>query len=315
MKKICKLLLAGAALLTLSACSEEETEFSDYEKDWFVLEDSSDPAGHAAYEFYTKYKVPVFFNDTIGTQQRVDAFGHEYTYYKTLSLNYELGGQSSSASEPYLSKDTWVYCDKSAVPGAISFLDREIMPYIPKSMHIHSILLMENIYSMSEGNDVYLGMNTLVISKASALASNDEAAAKKLRTTVLCALIKKNITSNEEYAGALETFYGVSSSLDTESYKVYGLNTWYLNKDNFPSCPFDKYDYSVTNAQKALWAGFLGMPQGSYYNLPTKAQDVAMYAEAYLTYSDAEFEALYGTNELIMKKWRIIKPILSKLLS
>ena len=36
------------ALTRLTACSEDETTFPDYEKDWFQLEDSSDPAQHAA---------------------------------------------------------------------------------------------------------------------------------------------------------------------------------------------------------------------------------------------------------------------------
>ena len=82
--------LLGIAFLT--SCSEEETSFPDYEQDWFQIADSSDPAQHAAYEFFKQYRIPIFFNDTIGTQQRVDVFGHEYTYYMTLTLKAAIGG-------------------------------------------------------------------------------------------------------------------------------------------------------------------------------------------------------------------------------
>ena len=90
-----KIIIAALAVISLTtACSdEEETLFTDYDKNWFVIDDNpADPAQHAAYEFYRDFGVPVFYNDTIGSQQRVDLWGNTYTHYETLTLSYAMGG-------------------------------------------------------------------------------------------------------------------------------------------------------------------------------------------------------------------------------
>ena len=173
------------ALTLLTACSEDETTFPDYEKDWFQLEDSSDPAQHAAYEFFKQYGIPIFFNDTIGTQQRVDVFGNEYTFYKTLTLNAAIGGGQSSYGDAFY--NTFIYADRSVIPDAIQYLRTQLMPTIPTFLHIHSILLVEAINGSSD--DVYVGLNTLVITKASLLASYQADQTKKLRAVVNASIV------------------------------------------------------------------------------------------------------------------------------
>lgn len=300
---ILPLLGLGAAFIT--ACSEEETTFTDYEKDWFKLEDSSDPAQHAAYEFYKQYKIPVFFNDTIGTQQRVDVFGHEFTYYKTLMLNAAMGGGQSSSVDGF--RNTFIYADSSVLPDAIRYLSTQLMPTIPSFLHIHSILLVEGINNSSD--DVYVGMNTLVITKASQLARYQADQTKKLRAVILRSYIGKKLTSDITYEEGLKRFYGVSRAI-YDAHDVYNYSTWYFNANNMSGCPFDPYDWSVQAKDKMLWAGFLDAAP-PYYNMsPTEQADVNMFTEAYFTYTDEEFRGLYGAYPRVIEKWTIIKPML-----
>ena len=293
------------ALTLLTACSEDETTFPDYEKDWFQLEDSSDPAQHAAYEFFKQYSIPIFFNDTIGTQQRVDVFGNEYTFYKTLTLNAAIGGGQSSYGDAFY--NTFTYADRSVIPDAIQYLRTQLMPTIPTFLHIHSILLVEAINGSSD--DVYVGLNTLVITKASLLASYQADQTKKLRAVVLRSFIGKKLTGDINYEEGLKRFYSVSRAI-YEAHDVYNYSTWYFNANNMPGCPFDPYDWSVQAKDKMLWAGFLDAAP-PYYNMsPTEQGDVNMFTEAYFTYTDEEFQTMYGAYPRVMEKWSIIKPML-----
>ena len=276
--------LLGIAFLT--SCSEEETSFPDYEQDWFQIADSSDPAQHAAYEFFKQYHIPIFFNDTIGTQQRVDVFGHEYTYYKTLTLNAAIGGGQSSYGDAFY--NTFIYADRAVLPDAIRYLSTQLMPQIPSFLHIHSILLVEGINGSND--DVYVGLNTLIITKASLLASYQAEQTKKLRAVVLRSFIGKKLTGDITYEEGLKRFYGVSRAI-YEAHDVYNYSTWYFNANNMPGCPFDPYDWSVQAKDKV-----------------NKEWQRAVLA--YFTYTDAEFRAMYEAYPRVMEKWEIIKPML-----
>ena len=297
------------ALTLLTACSEDETTFPDYEKDWFQLEDSSDPAQHAAYEFFKQYGIPIFFNDTIGTQQRVDVFGNEYTFYKTLTLNAAIGGGQSSYGDAFY--NTFTYADRSVIPDAIQYLRTQLMPTIPNFLHIHSILLVEAINGSSD--DVYVGLNTLVITKASLLASYQADQTKKLRAVVLRSFIGKKLTGDINYEEGLKRFYSVSRAI-YDAHDVYNYSTWYFNANNMPGCPFDPYDWSVQAKDKMLWAGFLDAALPYFNSSPTEQADVNMFTEAYFTYTDEEFQNMYGAYPRVMEKWSIIKPMLDDIM-
>jgi hypothetical protein len=300
-------------ILGLASCSEDVTEFPDYEKDWFTIEDQpGDTVAHAIYQFYEQYRIPVFYNDTIGSQQRVDQWGHDYTYYKTLSLNFALGGLAASGLSPNVSHFT--YCDKRLIPEVLRFLGHDIMPYVPAAIHIPSILLVEDMQSMKMGTEVYNGMTTFIIANASKLPGYGEQERKRFRAVVLQSLLSKYMVNNEEFRDRLETFYQVSRSLSS-SREIYNLYTWYFNSTDMPSAPFDRYDYSVTDRDKMLWAGFLSTdPGNSYYSPSSTMIDLGMYIEAYFTYTEQEFAAMYGAYPNVMKKYTIIRPIIEKVM-
>ena len=181
------------------------------------------------------------------------------------------------------------------------------MPQIPSFLHIHSILLVEGINGYND--DVYVGLNTLIITKASLLASYQAEQTKKLRAVVLRSFIGKKITGDITYEEGLKRFYGVSRAI-YEAHDVYNYSTWYFNANNMPGCPFDPYDWSVQAKDKMLWAGFLDAAPPYFNTSPTEQDDVNMFTEAYFTYTDAEFRAMYEAYPRVMEKWEIIKPML-----
>ncbi|MCK9305343.1 MAG: hypothetical protein PHP30_03785 [Bacteroidales bacterium] len=303
MKKLSIITLS--LLVFCSSCRKEEiVNFPDYDKDWFVLEDNpSDPADHAAYLFYSEFGIPVYYNDTIGSQERVDVWGNRYIHYETLTLNYSLGGLAAASASPVISSLT--YCSKECVPAAIDYLREYIMPIIPSSIHIHSFLLVENMNSLSFGTNAFKGFNTLVIGKASQLPTMSEVQKKEFNGAVLRSTLSDFVINQGRFNTELERFYKVSRDLSTTK-DLYGLYTYYLSSSYVTGLP-------AGTPINVNTVGFLSTdPSSTYYTPKTTWMDVNMYLEAILSQTHEEFVAKYGTYELIMTKYTIIKNILEE---
>ena len=70
-----------------SACDKEDNLTpSNLGKDWFTIENSEDPVDRAIYQFYEETGIPVFYNDTIGQETRVDNWVIRIHITKSCSL-------------------------------------------------------------------------------------------------------------------------------------------------------------------------------------------------------------------------------------
>lgn len=102
MKKI-YLLLSLAALL-FGACGENDNNFtpSDGERNWLIVEDTpNDPIDHQRYLIFQETGIPIYYNDTIGSEERYSyATGDPYTYYEVLQVFYSPGNSTPQPSNP-----------------------------------------------------------------------------------------------------------------------------------------------------------------------------------------------------------------------
>lgn len=310
MKKICLLALAFVSLVATSCQDEEETVFTDYDKNWFVIEDdANDPAQHAAYTFYKDFGIPVFYNDTIGTQERVDLWGNHYTHYETLTLAYSIGGNLSAGSDPSISNFT--YCDKAVGPTALQWLREEVMPSIPNKAHIHSILLVENLYSRAYGSYAFRGVNTIVIGNASRLGSMSNTEAQTCKAAILRAALTDMLFNQGLFDSEIEIFGKVATDQNENAYNLYTYGKWEQDASgNWIQVKPDIY---------AL--GFIGVNPANMYYTPADVQsDFLMYLEKLLVTSEEDFDATmsndgkpFGSYEAIMRKKQIVLNILQQL--
>ena len=271
----------------LASCSDDDDLTpSNLEKNWFVLEDSDDPVDHLRYLFYEKTGIPVFYNDTIGATERVDAFGNTYIDYATLSIEYALGGVGTS---PMIW--SYTFCPKEDVPDGLDFLEEDIMPWIPESMHIHSFLFLDEL-STSGSTTSFKGMNTVLVAQIPKLKDMEQSERASLKASVLSSIFAASVSAYED---ELKPFYQTTRSYYTAE-DLYGYNVWYYqNRTGY-------YDPEEV--------GFLGVDPTYPSCLPTESIDVSMYVEAIFTYTEAEFEALYGEYEAVMKKYEMMVNIL-----
>lgn len=307
MKIFRNILLSGIVLSSLLACQKEETmDFPDYDKNWYVVDDNpSDSVSHAIYLFYKDFGIPVFTNDTIGKQQRMDVFHHEYIHYETLTLNYSMGGMASANSSPIVNNFT--YTNRANVPAFLRYLRQEIMPVLPKSIHIQSLFLVDQMTSLAFGSYAFKGLNTLVIANTSRLSAMDETEKKKMKGAILRSALSDYILNQDAYSSLLAKFYQVSRSLSPQK-DIYNMYTGQLRQYVTGADPDDWEHPTVQEV------GFLDAdPANSYYTPSSTWMDVNMYVEAVYTYSQDEFTQLYGKYPYIMQKYTIIQNIINSL--
>ncbi|PWK79818.1 hypothetical protein LX99_00278 [Mucilaginibacter oryzae] len=287
----------------LSSCRKEHaTVFPDYDKNWLVVEDNpNDATVHDSYLFYKDTGIPVYTNDTIGSQKRIDVFGHPYTYYEVLSLSYSLGGVQSGA--PPLVQ-SFSYCAKSDVPAALAFLKNEIIPVLPKSVHVPSILLVESLNTNAFGSVAFKGFNTIVMAQISRIPTMDQATKAAYKGAILRAMLTNAVLA-DKYADILDKFYSVSRKYMTTR-DAYGTYIYQLS-------------YYVSGLPDGVAAtpqaiGYLDVDTRNPYYTPISTWiDVTMYLEAAMSNTDTQFRQLYGNNPVIMLKYGYIRQILTDL--
>lgn len=302
MKNILFIIPLTVIALTLSCSKEETTVFNDYDKNWLVIEDdANDASTHARYLFYKETGIPVFANDTLGSQQRIDVFGKEYTHYEKLSMSYSLGGVQSGA--PPLVQ-SFSYCKKEDVNAALAFLKSEIIPMLPEGVHVPSILLVDSMTSNAFGSYAFKGFNTVVIAQVSQISDMDAATKANYKGAILRAILTNTILESR-FNSLLDKFYAVSRKYVPDR-DAYGLYIYLLNSSvkGLPD--------GVPSTTQAI--GFLGTdPRNSYYTPISTWMDVCMYLEAAVANTDTQFKQKYGDNQRIMDKYAIIRQILDQI--
>lgn len=263
------------------------------------MEDNpNDPTIHANYQFYKETGIPVFVNDTIGTQQRVDVFGKTYTHYEVLSLSYSLGGIQSG---PPPIVQSFTYCNKADVPNALAFLRNEIMPVIRGNIHVPSILLVENMNTNAFGSYAYKGFNTVVVAQVSKIPTMSAATRADYKASILRSMLTNTVLDNK-YASILDKFYAISRKYVTGR-DAYGLNSFYLTGTYIVGLPAPFTFQSL---------GFLGPDTRITSSSPISTWlDVSMYIESAMVNTDAQFKQKYAAYPNILLKYGYIRQILT----
>ena len=180
------LLLVALPLLTVvgvTSCTEEElTPTIDFASP-YVLEDSADPVGHACFELYKEYGVPVFFNDTIAAYANgTDYYGNALTRYETLDLNWKFQSHDRGKVDYRFDYIRGADAQLAALDFARRFLGRA-----SKKMRPFSMMLADSIHVGAKTPIYYSGFRTLVMTQLAGLTDyqKDSCATAILQSMVL----------------------------------------------------------------------------------------------------------------------------------
>ena len=291
-------------------CGDNDDDFSpsNGEKNWLILEDSEDPIDHQRYEIFKNTGIPIYYNDTIGSETRYSvASGGEYTYYEVLQVFYSPGSTTPSSSSARYA----LVADREKVKPVLDFLEEEILPYIPETFYVPSILLVDTLVTPNGDTTSYKGLNTVVLSRTCAFDSFSETDKKLYKGNFLSTLIASSLSSLET-EWLEEEFYAVTyrvnpdntaklystgtSIIGTYVYQAYtGLNVEAENQTIGGLGFITTYRTPNPNSSERLW------------EVPTKEQDMRSFCLEILSYSEAEFEEKHGEYPVVMEKYQVMR--------
>ena len=172
--------------LSLFGCGDDDNlSPSDLDGDWYVLTDSEDPLDHLRYTVFQTYGVPVFYNDTIGSQNRgTDYAGLPIIYYEILNPNYSI--ESSTEYAKYE-----LSYDREAITTGVEFIRDEVLPRLVSSkLYPRSFLLMNKLTlnasaSLSHEECAYRGMMTSCVSLVEEIGGMTDADIKRMACEIV----------------------------------------------------------------------------------------------------------------------------------
>ncbi|QEC45658.1 hypothetical protein [Pseudobacter ginsenosidimutans] len=295
-----------AASLATSCRKEKMPAPSGLDEDYFVVQDDpNDPVQHARYEFYKSTGIASFYNDTIKKKQVGEVDGKpRYTYY-TLSMVYGLYGGAYTGYK--------LVSDKTQIPAFLDLLKTDFLPRLPDAIHFPSILMLDSIYNsgfpalnvqIADGWTSMQGFNTtgFCVKNVTAM-SNDE---KRVYIASLLAGIAEKRLNDLNAERLQDEFFSISRAVSNSiipAWDIYfGIAFIFL--------------YPAGNQPAAHTLGILKYPRvklgeappmNDLVSMPRAPDDLRAYLTAALCYTEEEFTSLYTGNELILKKFSVIR--------
>lgn len=132
----------------LIAACQKESEITPgivYENLYTIQDDPADSIQHKRYELYTKYGVPVYFNDTIGKVfVKTDINGDSVFHYETLDLNWKFSSNDSKSETYHVTRHT----DPALMMKALRFTEVFLENSQP-ALYPYAIWLTEKCHKLS----------------------------------------------------------------------------------------------------------------------------------------------------------------------
>lgn len=308
MKKI--LLLCFVAILFVGCETDDDLTPSRLDLNWFVLEDSSNPIDHHRYEIYKKFDIPIYYNDTIGSVDRIGLDGVYGPYYERLQVFFSPGVVKPAPTLHFFK--LVANEDISKIDPILSFLEKEVIPAIYNKVHISSLLLVSELETPTSKNS-YKGLNTVTIGKALRFNAMTEEEKRVFKGGVISGMLASGIaTKNVEWLE--ENFYDytykVNPLLKKLCYSTTRRLTLYRLYDGMvpavPSANMRLTDFGFIAALR------VGDPTEDWAQVPDKNLDVSSYIEALFAYSSEELEVKYGKFPVVVAKLNAMKELLKE---
>ena len=340
-----KLLYTVIIPILLLGCGDNEDSLSpsNIDRDWFIIEDNpNDQVDHQRYLLYQEYRLPIFYNDTIGEAEIVHPHGGTYTHYEILQTFY-----IPSSLEGKVYSGHFSLCPpekKNQLLPALSMLEKTIIPQISKKMYITSILLVDTLLVSTTGIGIgspatnYKGFNTWIIGDIFKIAEMDEEEMKKYGINLLINLVQNNNTAlSTQFAKLSTDRFGAAYSAGSTSKYFYPLGNGSEEEISY-GFPFAlnvaeiyagvRLETNTWPPQKITDLDYLNLPEDLcpetfgilrpmraprpeepkyLWLIPTQQTDYNDFCQALFEYTPTEFRAKYASFPVVLEKYELVK--------
>lgn len=307
--------LVNIGLLLLGFCfggcnSEDDLTPSGYEKNWMVIGEptTDDPVDKIRYELYRDYGVSTYYNDTIGQEERIDMNGTPYTYYEVLRVFYAPGNKKPDGDYDLLP-------DHSVLESVLNYFREHVFGRFESCENMPAFLFVDTVWTSVDVDyrkpmDAYVGYNTMVVYTERDFGTFSDVE-KKAYAVMFLSNYFSGILGTSTHAEWEEEFLGVSKSLNPSCQYLYSISLTYGTAwaDAFVGTSFtekEELGFISSITVEDYW-------YGTYEATPTEDLDKLAYVEAVLTYTTAEFEAMYEQYDAVMQKFHMMKEKIQEL--
>ncbi len=343
--KTAKLIICLLASGMLAACGEDALDNSlDFSSPYVIQDDSNDPIQHHCYEIYQKYKVSVYFNDTIQTVSNgTDHKGNPIYKYETLDLNWDFSshdGRTIKYTYDYL---TTTEQKEKAMRFVDSYLGMASKPLRPFTILLTDTIRRadtngESVSTVYKSSFRLLAMARLtnysdeqIDSLSSSIINNSVSEKIKLNTTLTARFWevsgKKNWYNQEwtasdglnitscAYLTTRNANFCPNHFWEEGAYELSkkgvrpGTVYWNWSEEQFTAARAEVTNvigqYGFICGQADITQGDLTSPYG-HVKSPTRDDDLKFYIKCILGMSETEFKTRYGGSTLVMKKYNML---------
>ena len=314
------------ALLVLG-CEKESglTSKIELEDLYAIKDDPSDPVKHRVYELYSKYGIPVYFNDTIGKIfVKKDVTGKDVYRYEKLDLSWGFTSYSQlKYSYEYMTDPDEQLTALGIIEEYLELAAKPLHPFnffVTKSAKTIDIKDEEKIYKEGEYK----------IHFRTVLMTGDwtESQITSLPNEMMREMVKNKITNYKDLLAAFNSvsdrvWYGKSwAKLDPHWYDYVETtdkpsyyfspsalsDTWYAINEFEPE-ELEEFRAALRLAMGQF--GFVAGGQSSLYTPGDNEKDLVSYISEMLNRSRDEFIELWGESPLVMAKYEILYHIVA----
>lgn len=287
------LIIILGCLFFFIACNKEEDgklKPTETHRDWFVAyDDPNDPLKHEIYLAYEAFKVPIFIDDTIGEEERVDPYGNPYTHYEVLDVFYKIDGGKYSTDTCIETRNT------TDLMNGVKLIKEYVLPLIPFRIAPMSYFIVEELYARSTKRGRYFnGMQTTVIGDLSYLKDMSREEWKDLGAEIASVDFAQYVM--EEYEKELLPFYKVSN--DVYGYKIYDRQLSDRGNPPVLSTPTEEYGMLMLDGKNTL----------------SQEEDIIQFIKQALLGDRNAFMEKYKEWPLVKQKFEIMETLMNKAL-
>ena len=296
-----KILFLGyiCGILLFSSCyKESDLTPSYFDQNWYILEDSDDPLDHLRYEVYKECGVPIFYKDTIGSQNRgVDAFGEPIMYYEVINPEYNM---------IYIGIKKVVY-ELSDKPDdlmlGVKFIQERILPELISPFLYPRCFLLVNDLTLSNATkyeaNCFRGTMTTLVSHVKELKDMEEDGLHRLAMEVVGEQIGAYLVDSCKIE--LEPFLNVCRKEVNPNGSLYSFRL--LLNSTPKMAPVENY-------------GFLSFDRRETNNANTcqtvsELRDVMDYVTEVYMNDDVAFNEKYKAYPYVLRKFELMKKVVA----
>ena len=294
------------ALFFIGCADEDELEPTPM-KNWFAIEEKEnmDVVDQKIYDLYQKFGIGIFYNDTLGFEDRGrrDSVGNVMYHYEVLDLNYNFTTTASTNKVTWKLVDVTTKENKERLLPVLNFLESTLLPFLVSvEVNLPAIVITETFKVSNKAKTVYRGFNFLGIALGTFADDADT------KTTYQAAFIAQ--TCAKKIENMLQPFREVSELALADL----TTSTWGKYWKGGTNALFESYSTAQKNVQKLN-----AYEETMATLLATKAELDARIAVGEITEEDSEYiscinsitslEDLKAQEQLWRDEWKRCQPM------